>query len=129
MTKVKSIYACTACGAQSPKWVGQCADCGAWNSFSEEVVMKPSSTRHSRFTGYDGASTPSVLTRLVDVQLENEARMTTGLAELDRVLGGGLVTGSVVLMGGDPGIGKSTVLLQTVCHISQQRSALYVTGE
>jgi DNA repair protein RadA/Sms len=130
MTKIKSVYACTACGAQSPKWAGQCADCGAWNTLTEEVVTSQSnSSRPSRFSSYGGADNHSSLTRLVDVQLEQQARIFTGLAELDRVLGGGLVSGSVVLMGGDPGIGKSTVLLQTLCHMSQQQVALYVTGE
>ncbi|MFU8798176.1 MAG: ATPase domain-containing protein, partial [Gammaproteobacteria bacterium] len=109
---------------QFSQWAGQCTGCNAWNSLTQDLLV--SSPRRS---GYAGAST-AVVTRLADITLqENEARMPSGLAELDRVLGGGLVTGSVVLMGGDPGIGKSTVLLQTLCHLSQHYPALYITGE
>lgn len=126
MAKTKVIYACTACGAQSPKWVGQCTDCGAWNSLTEELEFSPA--RHTRFNGY-AAVNQSAITLLSNVHLEGTARTSTGLAELDHVLGGGVVAGSVVLMGGDPGIGKSTVLLQTLCHISQHKKALYITGE
>lgn len=126
MSKLKAIYACQKCGAQFPKWIGQCTDCGAWNSLSEEV-MEYAASQNERFLNYAGA--PSIVTLLTDVSLEEQLRIPTGLGELDRVLGGGLVVGSVVLIGGDPGIGKSTVLLQTLCYLSNNYRALYVTGE
>lgn len=125
MTKVKTLYACNACGAQYPKWTGQCTECGAWNTLVEEVAMKAPAS--PRLAGY--ATGASNLQLLSQIALEEQARVPTGLTELDRVLGGGLVAGSVVLIGGDPGIGKSTVLLQTLCHLSQGAPALYVTGE
>lgn len=121
MSKQKLIYACTQCGLQASQWAGQCSGCGAWSSLALETVSP-------RRGGYAAETTASV-TRLADVQLQETSRLGSGLAELDRVLGGGLTTGSVVLIGGDPGIGKSTVLLQTLCHISQSHSALYITGE
>lgn len=108
-----------------PKWSGQCGDCGGWNTISEEVSI--AAAKPSRFVGY-AAAAPQV-TKMSEVIIENEARMPTGLSELDRVLGGGLVDGSVVLLGGDPGIGKSTILLQTLCYLSAHIPALYVTGE
>lgn len=126
MAKVKQIYACSSCGAQFPKWTGQCTDCGQWNTIVEEIEV--TTPRHAQFTGYADAAGSSV-TLLADVQLSAENRFATGLPELDRALGGGLVAGSVVLIGGDPGIGKSTLLLQSLCHLSQHHKALYITGE
>ncbi len=123
-TKTKTIYTCTNCGAQSVKWIGQCPDCQAWNTFHEEITE----TAPTRYANYSGQrATQSIL--LADVTIQNEHRLPTGLPELDRVLGGGLVPGSVVLIGGDPGIGKSTLLLQTLCALSQSHETLYVTGE
>ncbi len=124
MSKTKSVYACTACGAEFSKWGGQCGDCGAWNTLTEIVreVAKP-----GRAGGYAG--TAAKVTLLSDVTTDAEERIPSGLSELDRVLGGGLVAGSVVLIGGDPGIGKSTILLQTLTHLAQSLPALYVTGE
>lgn len=123
MAKTKSVYCCTSCGAQAPKWAGQCSDCGAWNSLTEErydsAVLKK---------GYSGLS-DGQLHHIHDVQLGEDLRLSTACEELDRVLGGGLVMGSIVLLGGDPGIGKSTLLLQTVAHLSQQHPTLYITGE
>lgn len=127
MSKVKTIYNCTACGAQAPKWTGQCAECGAWNSLTEEVMPAPSAVRHARFAGY--AAVDSSVQLLQQVATLDQPRIATSLSELDRALGGGIVAGSVILIGGDPGIGKSTLLLQTLCHLSQHVSALYVTGE
>jgi DNA repair protein RadA/Sms len=125
MSKSKLTYTCQACGEQFPKWSGQCLGCEAWNCIVEEA--KPVIS-HPRYQGYS-VGEPAV-TQMADIQLEEEdARLATGLKELDRVLGGGLVLGSVVLIGGDPGIGKSTLLLQTLCHLSQQLKVLYVTGE
>ncbi len=127
MQKTKTIYRCQDCGAQFPKWAGQCGDCGAWNALVEEQSFKPG-TKTSRFSGYAAAAETKV-TALTDVQFKTEERFPTGLGELDHVLGGGLVPGSVILIGGDPGIGKSTLLLQCLCHLSTQFTALYVTGE
>jgi DNA repair protein RadA/Sms len=127
MSKMKSIYVCTECGSQSPKWLGQCVDCQAWNSFIEDVATNLS-TKAAHHSGYADAAGSSI-TLLDDVKVNVEARFLTGLAELDRVLGGGLVQGSVTLIGGDPGIGKSTLLLQSLAHLAQQKKVLYVTGE
>lgn len=124
MAKVKHTYACKECGATTPKWVGQCADCGEWNTLTEIVMT----TAPERFQNYSGSSDVGV-TRLTQVPALQEVRIPTSLDELDRVLGGGLVTGSVILIGGDPGIGKSTLLLQTLSHLSAQHKVLYVTGE
>ena len=125
MTKTKVIHTCQTCGAQFPKWSGQCLGCGAWNSIVEEVIQTAS---HPRYQGY--ATGEPVITQMTEITLqEKEARLATGSKELDRVLGGGLVMGSVVLLGGDPGIGKSTLLLQTLCHLNHYVKVLYVTGE
>lgn len=129
MTKLKTSYSCTECGAIASKWSGQCGDCEAWNSLTEIVITAPSHKEpHARFRGFTGETLPNVM-ELASVPLQEELRMSTGLSELDRVLGGGLVAGSVTLIGGDPGIGKSTVLLQTLAYLCQFKSALYVTGE
>jgi DNA repair protein RadA/Sms len=129
MAKAKTVYQCTACGAQSPKWAGQCADCGAWNSLTEALSAPPSTSKATaRFAGYAGDSGARIQV-LADVQPGAEARVSTAIDELDRVLGGGLVAGSVVLIGGDPGIGKSTLLLQAMASIAGHLRALYTTGE
>ncbi|MEN8801943.1 MAG: DNA repair protein RadA [Thiogranum sp.] len=128
MAKIRQLYQCTECGAQSPKWAGQCGDCGAWNSLAETAPVVSVSGKVSRFAGYAGDNQPLVQ-NLSDVQPGQEARMPLGMEELDRVLGGGLVAGSVVLIGGDPGIGKSTLLLQALARFSDQLKVLYVTGE
>ncbi len=124
----KSIYVCTACGATSPKWAGQCSECLAWNVMEESVAPAPTGQSSARFSGYAGAQSAEVLT-LAEVETEREARCPTQSPELDRVLGGGLVDGSVVLIGGDPGIGKSTLLIQTLARLSQTMRTLYVSGE
>ena len=126
MAKTKIQYTCTECGAVASKWGGQCADCGAWNTLVETVAEKPSE-KSARFSGYAGSE--ARIQTLANVTISDTPRIATGLSELDRVLGGGMVPGSIVLIGGDPGIGKSTILLQTLCHLSQQEKALYVTGE
>jgi DNA repair protein RadA/Sms len=129
MAKVKTAYQCSECGARSPKWAGQCADCGAWNSLIESVPAAAASAgRSARFAGYAGEGGAQVQV-LADVRPGSEARVSVGLEELDRVLGGGLVAGSVVLIGGDPGIGKSTLLLQALAAFAGNFKALYVTGE
>lgn len=124
IAKTKFIYVCQKCGAQYPKWAGQCSDCGAWNSLVEDVIIKG----NPRFSGCLATKPDSVIL-LADVNLKNEPRLTTAISEFDRVLGGGLVVGSVVLVGGNPGIGKSTLLLQVLCNLSQNYKVLYVTGE
>mgnify|MGYP002735205012 FL=1 len=125
MAKARRIYGCTECGSTQPKWAGQCSDCGAWNTMVETVVEGGS--RSSVRTGWTGEH--ATLKTLADVSVEEIPRFGTNSRELDRVLGGGLVDGSVVLLGGDPGIGKSTILLQTLCSLARDIPALYVTGE
>ncbi len=128
MTKAKIFFVCQSCGSQASKWAGQCGDCGAWNTISEEPASISSPTSKNRFSGY-AAATDNQVTLLSEVTLNETPRLSCGLSELDHVLGGGLVTGSVVLIGGDPGIGKSTLLLQTMAELSQQLKVLYVSGE
>lgn len=122
MAKQKTIYACTECGGQTLKWQGQCPHCQAWNSLIETIAEKSV----SRFSP---VSETDQVQNLSDIEAREEPRYPTGLEELDRVLGGGLVHGGVVLLGGDPGIGKSTLLLQALSHMSMQHSVLYVSGE
>lgn len=122
--KTKSIFTCEQCGAQHPKWAGQCGECGEWNTLVETTMA--SAPKGRRSVGYAGAQ--AQIRRLQDVSPGQTPRMLTGLSELDRVLGGGLVPGSVVLIGGDPGIGKSTLLLQMLARL-QNMNPLYVTGE
>ncbi len=128
MAKAKVLYTCTECGATSPKWLGQCADCGAWNSLTETTPAAPAG-RGGRFAGFAGSAGAQPVQVLSAVAPDDVQRQPTGIGEFDRVLGGGLVPGSVVLIGGDPGIGKSTLLLQTVVGMGRDKRALYVTGE
>jgi DNA repair protein RadA/Sms len=126
MAKAKTAYACTECGGTSSKWQGQCPQCGAWNTLVETIAATPS----SRFLALAGA--PSAVRPLATVETRDNARTATGIEEFDRVLGGGLVSGGVVLLGGDPGIGKSTLLLQAMAALGTSGRlgrALYVTGE
>lgn len=130
MAKSKTAYVCSECGAEHNKWQGQCAECGAWNTLSE-IVLEPaaSAPAASRRSGWAGKLEAPQITALKDVRSSEEARVSTGIGEFDRVLGGGLVEGAVVLVGGDPGIGKSTLLLQAMAQMSQSLPSLYVTGE
>ena len=123
--KTKSIFNCSSCGYQSPKWLGRCPDCNSWNSFTEEDYTAPPSGGKERVSLYkDGP----VL--LKDVVARDEDRLKTNIRELDRVLGGGIVKGSVILIGGDPGVGKSTISLQVSNHLTKQGiGVLYVSGE
>ncbi|MFH0917520.1 MAG: DNA repair protein RadA [Candidatus Omnitrophota bacterium] len=125
MMKTRSVFSCSSCGYQSPKWLGRCPDCSSWNSFSEEDYTPVSSGTPERVSLYkDGP----VLLR--DVVSKDEDRLKTNIVELDRVLGGGIVKGSVILIGGDPGVGKSTISLQVSNHLTKQSiSVLYVSGE
>jgi DNA repair protein RadA/Sms len=125
MAKTKTLYVCTECGADSPKWVGKCPACGSWNSYVEEVVSKSPNMARS----YTGAETIKPKPqRLNEITMSTEERLDMCDEELNRVLGGGMVLGSLVLLGGEPGIGKSTLLLQTVLKIKGKR-VLYVSGE
>lgn len=126
MAKARSIFSCSVCGTQSPKWAGQCSGCKAWNTLEETVVAATGSSRETRF---DTPATATAVQFLAEVEPEHFGRISTGSSELDRVLGGGLVTGSVVLLGGDPGIGKSTLLLQALQTMSDKETVLYITGE
>ncbi len=119
--KQKTGYQCTECGASAAKWSGQCADCGAWNTL-QETLLSRRETRAAR-------PARAAIEVAADVAMASEPRTATGISELDRVLGGGLVTGSVVLLGGDPGIGKSTLLLQTLASLAASLKTLYLTGE
>jgi DNA repair protein RadA/Sms len=123
LAKTKTIYACTECGGESPKWQGQCPHCGAWNTLVEGIAE--GATKH-RFAG---VAKPSALRRLSEVSAREAPRLATGIGEFDRVLGGGLVAGQVVLIGGDPGVGKSTLLLQALAQMSVSHKAVYVSGE
>ncbi len=123
--KIKTIYLCQSCGSQHPKWQGQCPDCQAWNTLVEEIPKATS--QHPRHQGYAGAH--SQVIALNQVKMHEKMRISTGLLELDYVLGGGLVSDSVILIGGDPGIGKSTLLLQVLTQLAAHQLALYVTGE
>lgn len=126
MAKLKVYFTCTECGAQYPKWAGQCSECMAWNSLIEEVVSPGTSFSE---TSKHIQSSPIVCTCLSDIKQQDSQRIPTGSLELDRVLGGGLVVGSAVLIGGDPGVGKSTLLLQTLAAMSHHHPVLYVSGE
>lgn len=133
MAKIKRLYRCRDCGGQTPQWAGRCGDCGAWNSLEEELQTPTTATSQATITkhaGYAGEQQSEVQS-LNSITSEHAVRWTTGLPELDRVLGGGLVTGSVVLIGGDPGIGKSTLLLQAMAMMSKTSgiSPLYTSGE
>ncbi len=127
--RTKLLFQCNDCGAEAPKWVGQCPDCMAWNTLQETVVEKKSSANTSRFREH--LAGPAEVCSLGEVDANETPRQETGLAELDRVMGGGLVKGSVTLIGGDPGIGKSTLLLQTLSSLNNKSDipSLYVTGE
>jgi len=128
MAKTKTQYNCTSCGSAHNKWSGQCGDCGEWNTLQESAIQSSSkiAEKSSRFQSYSGHVTQ--VKSINEINLKEVPRTTTGLSELDRVLGGGLVQGSVTLIGGDPGIGKSTILIQTLASLGTLRS-LYVTGE
>ena len=124
MAKIKSVYICSECGYESPKWYGKCPSCGEWNTMNEEIrdTSKQSPTV-SRAVSY---ASP---TKIKEISTTDEIRYRTGSSELDRVMGGGIVKGSLILLGGDPGIGKSTILLQICEHLGEQLSILYVSGE
>ena len=123
MAKAKSIYSCTECGATSPKWQGQCPGCSEWNTLVESVAEKTTGHR------FESLAPTVKLQTLSEIKARDVERIATGIGEFDRALGGGLVAGGVVLIGGDPGIGKSTLLLQALSHLSSEHKVLYVSGE
>ena len=124
MAKIKTIYSCTECGATSPKWQGQCPGCNEWNTLVETVAEK--APTNSRF---ESLAPTARLQNLSEIEAREVDRIATGVGEFDRALGGGLVNGAGVLIGGDPGIGKSTLLLQALAHLSLANKVLYVSGE
>ncbi|QIQ20807.1 DNA repair protein RadA [Zophobihabitans entericus] len=126
----KTAFVCNECGADYPRWQGQCSECHAWNTITEIRLAAASSNRNDRFSGYSGSSTGQAkVQKLSEISLEALPRFSTGFSEFDRVLGGGVVPGSAILIGGNPGAGKSTLLLQVLSKISSQMKTLYVTGE
>ncbi len=126
MAKTKTAYVCTECGADFPRWMGQCSACMAWNTITE--FRQPKSVPASRSQGYAGATTGKLET-LDQIDLSDVPRFSSSFSEFDRVLGGGIVPGAAVLIGGNPGAGKSTLLLQVMCALAKSKGALYVTGE
>ena len=122
--KAKTVFFCTECGSESPKWSGRCTVCGAWNSMVEQAAERP-----SKGGKISRPKTPVKVSRITEMQADEEIRFSTGMGELDRVLGGGAVKGSLVLVGGAPGIGKSTLMLQICQQLGQFAKVLYVSGE
>ncbi len=123
--KQKIVFVCTDCGTESPKWNGKCPGCGAWNTMVEETIVEAPKGKQQALSV--GSSAKPVI--LKEISMLEETRISTGFGELDRVLGGGIVPGSLILLGGDPGIGKSTILLQVCGNLGQTLRILYVTGE
>ena len=128
MAKAKTQFTCNECGATSTKWTGQCSACHQWNTMVETVIEQGGNNRYSQPQHMALAQTAPVLS-LADIDAIDVPRFGTGIEEFDRVLGGGLVSGGVVLIGGDPGIGKSTLLLQALANVSHMKKVLYVSGE
>ena len=124
MPKIKSIYVCSECGYESPKWYGKCPGCGEWNTLNEELPV--TSVKQNL---KNSMTSVNQIMALNDIVGDEEERISTGIKEFDRVLGGGIVIGSLVLISGDPGIGKSTILLQICQHLGQSKKVLYVSGE
>lgn len=124
MPKIKSIYVCSECGYESPKWYGKCPGCGEWNTLNEELPVTSAKQNLK-----NSMTSVNQIMALNDIVGDEEERISTGIKEFDRVLGGGIVIGSLVLISGDPGIGKSTILLQICQHLGQSKKVLYVSGE
>jgi DNA repair protein RadA/Sms len=125
--RASTVFVCQECGSQSPKWLGRCSDCGAWNSLVEERPTEGATASVQSRYALAGAGGAHLY---ADIELEHHARLTTGIDEFDRVLGGGIVPGSLVLLGGEPGIGKSTLLLQAAANMARTAGpVLYSSGE
>lgn len=130
MAKPKFIYTCCSCGFESSKWNGKCPSCSSWNSFEEKIPQNtPASSSFAKTSYTGGTDLSESILELENIGTDNDIRYDTGIGELNRVLGGGLVKGSLVLLGGEPGIGKSTILLQICQHLGENHSILYVSGE
>ncbi len=131
MAKPKSVYVCNSCGYECTKWNGRCSSCGEWNSFEEREIVNEvkSKSKIATVSAVGLRDLSSEVENLSSVDIDDELRYLTGVSELDRVLGGGLVKGSLVLLGGEPGIGKSTLLLQICQHLGEEHSILYISGE
>ncbi len=127
MAKIKSVYICSECGYESPKWYGKCPGCNEWNTMNEEIKDTSKSAAKANFKSISTTHIKPI--EISQVTSEDEERFDTGLKELNRVLGGGIVKGSLVLLGGDPGIGKSTILMQICQHLGDSLKILYVSGE
>lgn len=127
MAKAKSMYICRECGAEYPKWSGKCLQCGSWNTLEETVILP--AAKGGSISSAAAAKSAAAATPITEISFTDEQRYNTGIGELNRVLGGGIVKGSVVLLSGDPGIGKSTILLQVAGNLAKRHSVLYVTGE
>ncbi len=128
MAKMKTVFYCTECGNETPKWAGKCPACGAWNTIVEQEVA-PKTRGNSRAAGGRGVFHTVKALSLKDLDISPEIRFSTGMGELDRVLGGGAVKGSLVLVGGAPGVGKSTLMLQICESLCRSNRVLYVSGE
>ena len=130
MPKVKSVYACTACGYETPRWVGRCPGCGAWNTLEESITSPAEKAGGPKLAANQRPGTGASPLQLKDIPEDNTLRTPTGIPELDRVLGGGIVEGGLMLIGGDPGIGKSTLLLQVCANLAEAgKRVLYISGE
>ena len=126
MAKAKSVFVCNECGYESPKWLGKCPACGSWNTFFEQKIIENKNSSLKLNTNNGKANTPQ---KLNSYEAKETIRTSTGFEELDRVLGGGLVKGSLILLGGEPGIGKSTLILQLCDKVQGDGQVLYVSGE
>jgi len=124
LARQKTVFVCQNCGYKAPKWLGRCPDCSSWNSFAEEPIESGTQEKGARQNLTDMPQ------RIDAITIDKESRNKTGMAEFDRILGGGVVPGSLILIGGDPGIGKSTLILQVVHHLAQNNlKALYISSE
>jgi DNA repair protein RadA/Sms len=124
MAKSRSVFICQNCGAESAKWIGRCPSCREWNTYHEEIIT-PASTRETSFRIDQERKKPELLD---NIKSDEQSRQKTGLSELDRILGGGMVSGSLILLGGEPGVGKSTLALQLALALKDKK-ILYVSGE